>query len=431
LTVIKHNEVQRHLKRLTQDTGSVPYPVCLLYGEEVLTKAALQSVLNVLMPESARQYSYETWEGTPENILAAVQSLNTYALLDNGKVVALLDSPLFSATQKETTPSDSARQGLSTIGDASEVLMTALSDKFPDNHYLIMTASAVDKRRRLYKVTEKAGLVVDCSVPQGDRQADRVAQEAVLRESMQDLLSKHDKKLEPSAFAALCDMTGFDIRTFQNNLNKLVDYVGDRKHITIADISVALERTKQDPIYAFTNALLEKDVGNVLFYMDSLLSNGYHELQLLAAAVNQVRRLLVIRDFATSAAGVTWQAGMSYNTFRDQVMPLIQNHDAALKEQLADWDRFLAGDEAVVNEPKKRLTGTDLLIAPNPNNAYPVYKLMQKAVTFHAAELLDALKVLGQADGHLKSSGQPPRSILSDAILKICSGLGPQSSSRR
>ena len=414
-----------------QDTGSVPYPVYLLYGEEVLTKAALQSVLNVLMPESARQYSYETWEGTPENVFVAVQSLNTYALLSSGKVVALLDSSLFSATQKGTAPSDNARQGQSTTGDAAGILMTALSDKFPDNHYLIVTAEAVDKRRRLYKVMESAGLVVDCSVLQGDRQADRVAQEAVLRESMQGLLSKHDKVLEPSAFAALCDMTGFDIRTFQNNLNKLVDYVGDRKNITIADISAALERTKQDPIYAFTNALLEKDLGNVLFYMDSLLSNGYHELQLLAAAVNQVRRLLVIRDFATASAGGVWQTGMSYNTFRDQVMPLIQNHDTALKEQLADWDRSLASDEEAANESKRPLTGTDLLIAPNPNNAYPVYKLMQKAMTFHTAELLDALKALGRADGYLKSSGQPHRSILADAILNICSGLGSQNSRNR
>ncbi len=424
MTLIKHNEVQRHFKRLTQAKASVPYPVYLLYGEEVLTKATLQIVLNSLMPVSARQYSYETWEGSPENVFSAVQSLNTYALLDSGKVVALLDSSFFSATQKGAVSSDNTRQKQVTTGDASDILMTALSDKFLDNHYLIMTTAAVDKRLRLYKVTEKVGLVIDCSVPHGDRQADRVAQEAVLRESMQGLLSKHDKMLEPSAFTALCDMTGFDIRTFQNNLNKLIDYVGDRKSITPEDIALALERTKQDPIYAFTNALSEKDVKNVLFYMDSLLSNGYHELQLLAAAVNQIRRLIVIRDFATTSAGGVWQAAMSYNAFRDRVMPLIQKHDTALKEALAEWERSLEGEAAAANESKKRVAGTDLLIAPNPNNAYPVYKLMQRAVTFRAEELLDALKTLGQADGYLKSSGQPSRSILTDSILKICSRLG-------
>jgi DNA polymerase-3 subunit delta len=426
LTLIKHNQIQKHLKRLTQDKGSVSCPVFLLYGEEVLTKAALQSVLNSLMPEPARKYSYETWEGIPENVLTAVQYLNTYALLDKGKVVSLLNSPLFSAGQKETSPPDGDRQEKSSPGDAAEILMAALSNKFPDNHYLIMTAAAVDKRRRLYKVVENAGLVVDCSVPQGDRQADKVAQEAVLRESMQTLLSKHKKTLETSAFAALCDLTGFDMRTFQNNLNKLIDYAGDRKNITLEDISVALERTKQDPVYAFTNALSEKDVGGVLFYMDSLLSNGYHELQLLAAAVNLVRRLLIIKDIASVGAGDAWHAGMPYNAFRDRVMPLIQAHDTALKEQLADWDRSLSGDREAAGASQKRPVGTDLLIAPNPNNAYPVYKLMQKAVTFHAEELREALKILGRADGFLKSSGQPSRAILTDAILKICGGIATE-----
>jgi DNA polymerase-3 subunit delta len=423
LTVIKHNQVQKHLKRLIQDKGSVFYPVCLLYGEEVLTKAALQSVLKFLMPEPARHYSYEAWEGIPENVLTAVQCLNTYALLDRGKVVSLLDSPLFYAGQKGTSPPDSAGQETSSPGDAAEILMAALSDKFPDNHYLIMTAGAVDKRRKLYKVVENVGLVVDCSVPRGDRQADKVAQEAVLRDSMRTLLSKHKKIMETSAFAALCDLTGFDIRTFQNNLSKLIDYVGDREHITLEDISVALERTKQDPVYAFTNALSEKNVGSVLFYMDSLLSNGYHELQLLAAAVNLVRRLLVIKEMATTDAGDAWHAGMSYNAFRDRVMPLIQAHDTALKEQLADWDRSLSGDPKTADAPKKIPVGTDLLIAPNPNNAYPVYKLMQKAVTFHTEELQEALKILNRADGYLKSSGQPSRAIMIDAILKICSGI--------
>ena len=422
MTVIKHSEVQRHLKRFAPDKGPIPYPVFLLYGEEVLTKGALQSIMDFLMPVPSRQYSYEAMAGSPENVPDAVQRLNTYALLDSGKVVSLLDSPLFSAAQTEAAPTEKGRPGQARPGDAAEILTAALADKFPDRHHLIITTANVDKRRKVYKAVEEAGLVVDCSVPQGDRQADRVAQDAVLRESMQELLSRHDKVLETSAYTALCDMTGFDIRTFQNNLSKLIDYVGDRKNITLEDVAAALERTKQDPIYAFTNALSEKDPGKVLFYMDSLLANGYHELQLLAAAVNQIRRLLVIRQFATAQAGEAWQTGMPYNAFRDRVMPLIQTHDKALKEQLAEWDRSLSDKEEPAGVIKKQTTGTDLLIAPNPNNAYPVYKLMQRAVTFHAAELLDALRVLGQADEHLKSSGQAPRSILAHAVLKICSG---------
>ena len=423
MTVIKHNEVQRHLERVTQNTGSTRYPVYLLFGEDVLTKTALQTILDLLMPVTARQYNYEALEGSPENILDAVQRLNTYALLDSGKIVALLDSPLFSAGQKGTASADNTQQGGIASGHATDLLIAALTDTFPQNHYLIMTTPAVDKRRRLYKIMEEAGLVVDCSVPQGNRQADRVAQDAVLRESMQALLSKRKKTLESSAFAALCNMTGFDLHIFQNNLNKLMDYVGDRKTITVADVTFVLERTKQDPIYEFTNALSDKDVGNALFYMNSLLANGYHELQLIAASVNQIRRLLVIRQFVDDTAGSAWQANMPYNAFRDQFMPLIQTHDKNLKEQLADWDQSLLAGDGLEGQPKKRpAVTTDLLIAPNPKNAYPVYKLLQKAAKFSTSELIDALTALSQADGRLKSSGQPPRSIVADVVLKICGG---------
>ena len=421
MTVIRHNEVQGYLKDFEPGEGSVPYPVYLLYGEEVLRKAALQKLLSFLMPGSSRRYSYETWEGSPENVLDAIQHLNTYALLDSGKVVALLDSTLYSSTQKGTAPPDKTEKMRSGSGDAADILMAALADKFPDRHYLVITTAAIDKRRRLYKATEEVGLVVDCSVPQGDRQADKVAQDAVLRESMQDLLTKHHKVLEPSAFAALCEMTGFDLSTFLNNLSKLIDYVGNRKGITLADVSFVLERTKQDPIYAFTNALSDKKIGNALFYMDSLLSNGYHELQLIAASVNQVRRLLVIRQVAGDGA---WQTYMSYNAFRAQMMPRIQAHDTHLKDQLKDWEQSLSAEEGAAGEKKKRQAGTDLLIAPNPNNAYPVYKLMQKAEKFNDSELIAALQLLGRADSRLKSSGQPPRSILADVVLKICSGNG-------
>ena len=44
-------------------------------------------------------------------------------------------------------------------------------------------------------------------------------------------------------------MTGFDLRTFINNLEKLIAYTGERKNITKDDVKSVLERTRIDPIY--------------------------------------------------------------------------------------------------------------------------------------------------------------------------------------
>jgi DNA polymerase-3 subunit delta len=237
---------------------------------------------------------------------------------------------------------------------------------------------------------------------------------------MQELLSRSDKSMDAAAYAAISEMTGFDLRTFHNNLNKLIDYVGERKQIKVDDVSAVLKRSRQDPIYAFTNALGDRDLGATLFYMHSLLNNGYHELQLLAAAINFMRRLLVIKAFTDEHAQGVWHADISYNVFRDRVMAQVQAHDDELKAQLKAWEQMLSDSEGTPKGSSTPRMGSDLLIAPNPKNAYPVYKLFQKALIFSKNELIGALETLSQTDLLLKSSGQPPRSILANAVVQIC-----------
>jgi len=427
MAVIKYSKIEAHLRILTAQESSEFYPAYLLYGEELLVKKALHAILAVLTPDAKKQHGYEAWDGSSENILEAIRQLNTYALLSDSKVVALLDTPLFSQGQKPKISKTRADGSDPAADSAAAMLSDALTDGFPKRHYLIITTDSVDKRRRLYKTMEKNGLVVDCSVPLGNRQADKVAQDAVVRNIMQELLSRRGKTIDAGAFAAISEMTGFDLRTFRNNLNKLIDYVGERKEIKIDDVNLVLERSRKDPIYTFTNALGDRNLGDTLFIMDSLLSNGYHELQLLAAAINLMRRLLVIRAFAEKQGQGIIQTGLSYPVFRDRVMPLIQTHDDELKAHLVAWGQTLSQSTGSEAGPSKKRMGSDLLIAPNPKNAYPVYKLFEKAMAFTQTELFAAFKVLSHTDQLLKSSGQPPQSILANAVVKICSkadGLG-------
>jgi len=420
MAVVKYNEIESHLQGLANKEPSSLYPAYVLYGEELLVKKALQAILAMLIPEANQQHGYEAWDGSSENIVAAIRQLNTYALLGDSKVVALLDTSLFSPGQKQKVSKIRSDKVAPDIDKVATMLTDALTDGFPKRHYLIITSDSVDKRRRLYKTMEANGLVVDCSVPKGDRQADKVAQDAVVRKIMQELLSRSDKSMDAAAYAAISEMTGFDLRTFRNNLNKLIDYVGERKQIEVDDVSAVLKRSRQDPIYAFTNALGGRNLGETLFYMDSLLNNGYHELQLLAAAINFMRRLLVIKAFADEQPRGVWHADISYNLFRDRVMALVQAHDDELKAQLTAWEQMLSDPEGSPKGSSKPRTGSDLLIAPNPKNAYPVYKLFQKSLVFSKKELIGALETLSQTDLLLKSSGQPPRSVLANAVVKIC-----------
>jgi DNA polymerase-3 subunit delta len=118
---------------------------------------------------------------------------------------------------------------------------------------------------------------------------------------------------------------------------------------------------------------------------------------------------------------------MKFGQFKNRVMPSIQAFDRDLLKQLETWDNMISKDADKDNqgamkkgEKKRSKTVTDLVIAKNPNNPYPVYQMLLKSEMFTTDELIATLESLSQSDLRLKSTGQKPRLILEKAILCIC-----------
>lgn len=480
----------RELNNYLEDRKAGDFaPVYLIYGQELLYKNSLEALVHALIPADQRSLGYEPVEGTNENIKEAIERSNTYSLLSATKVVAICDSKIFYSKQdqdrllekaKEAYDTDDIKKGakylLSLMGllnlsyddvskanrsktikfdidrfgddewidkivrfciekslaigseeDNAAFLQKAVEKGFPKGNYLIITTDMVDKRRKLFKTIREQGMIIDCSVPKGDRRADRMAQEAVLSERMNEILDQFGKQMDKNAYMALYEMTGFDLRTFSNNLQKLISYVGDRKNITNHDVKSVLKRTKKDPIYDLTNAVLERNIEKSLFFLDTLLADNLHPLQVLAAITNQIRRLVLVKGFVESPHGREWHGGIQFNEFKSRIMPSIQAYDADILGQFETWDRMLSKGTGKDNQrlkkkgsKKKSRPVTDLVVAKNTKNPYPVYQMLLKSERFTMDELIAVFESLSQADLRLKSTGQSHRLILEKAIFFIC-----------
>lgn len=486
MPVINYKELETYLMERGDNQFA---PVYLIYGEDMLTKSSFDELLNALVPAAQRSLNYDPLDGTQENVHEVINRVNTFSLLPGIKVIALRDSRIFYARQdkdrilanaKKAYEDDNLKKAagylLSLMGflnltfediaksnrekslgngaaagaddawlddiiaycrenrlsipaarDDSRILQDAIEKGFPPNNHLIITTDMVDKRRGLFKTISSKGLVVDCSVPKGDRRADREVQESVLEAKRDSILAASNKTMDPATYSALYEMTGFDLRTFCNNLEKLISYVGDRSEITIADVQSVLQRTKKDPIYELTNALAERRADMSLFFLDSLLSAGIHPLQVFTALVNQVRKLLLVKDFVSSHYGGEWQAACPYGYFQKQIIPAIVEYDRLLLDQIDTWQDMLNAEPVSPNserptsrKKKKSKPVTDLIVAKNPKNAYPIYQLFKKSERFSKQELLNAVESLNAADKTLKSSGQNPKLVLEKVILGIC-----------
>lgn len=418
---ILHSEIKSYLSGLKAASGSRPLPpVLLIFGDELLYKSALQTLLDAIIPPEKQAFGYEPVDGIPENVYPVIEKINTYSFFSGQKVVGFLDTRVFYAKKNSAEILEKARDahngkdfktaaryffsllsvtGLSiedvrdksyaglnmdmdAVGDTAwldslvdycvdhpatesagedplKTLQQAVEKGFPKGNHLILTADMVDKRKGLYKAILEKGLAVDCSVPKGENWADRQAQGAVLSEQMKTILSPFGKTLDKAAFQKLVEITGFELRMFSVNLEKLVQYVGDRKTISIEDVESVLPRTRQDPIFELTNAVTDRNVDSALFYLKSLLVRGFFPLQIIAAILNQMRKILIAKDFLESPAGKFWRSGATFDQFKKQfsqtILPALQAHDAMLITRLGEWeDRLQATSEAEMPQPVKK-----------------------------------------------------------------------------
>ena len=489
MTEINYKALKNYLIEQKQHPDAKGFaPVYLIYGEEMMYKTAFEALLNVLIPEAKRSLNYDSIEGSWNHIQEGIEKANTYSLLPGKKVVAINDAKIFYSKQDEThllkrskdafesQDMDKASKdflnflGLSnlsfddiagenrskvlsldaelmnngewidqiivfckeeglnvpSVGNIDKLVQEAIQRGFPEDNHLIITTDIVDKRRRLFKVIKQHGVVVDCSVPKGERRADKIAQKTALDERMNEILSKFGATIDENAYLAMIEMIGFDLRTFSNSLQKLISYAGDRK-ITAQDVRSVLKRTKKDPLFELTNAISNRDAKRSLFFLDSLLTDRTHPLQVLATITNQMRKLLLLKGFRESTHGRSWQTGTHFDQFKRKTMPAIQAYDGDLLNELTAWDRYLSKDieqddqgEKKKSSKKKDQPATDLIISRHPQNPYPVFQMLLKSEMFTTEELIVVLEVLSQADLQLKSTRQSPKLILEKVIFQIC-----------
>jgi DNA polymerase-3 subunit delta len=246
---------------------------------------------------------------------------------------------------------------------------------------LLITASHLDRRTRLYKIFEEKGGVLDLTLER-DRTG-RISRERVA-EFVDRRLKEAGKKIESQAKEILLARAGEELWAIHQELEKLLLYVGEDPWIKSKDVEEAFLDHGEGWIFDLTGAIAERDSVRALGYLERLLSQGEHPLKLLATIASEVRRLLVARQLIEGELRHKWRKQMSYQQFQasipEQGMPVLT--------------RSMYGD----------------------------YMTFTKADNFTSQELLRFLDSIYQTDIRLKSTGHSPRILMERLILEMCRG---------
>lgn len=274
------------------------------------------------------------------------------------------------------------------VVDPSEQLEKFLLQGLPAENCLILTAEAVDKRKRIFKVIDKTGMVLHFGEIRGE-----AATKEALKLEAQKLLTQYGKTMAPAAWIALGKKTGFELRPSLNELQKLMSFVGARTVIEEKDVDAVVGKTSEDSIFDLTAALAEKNAVAALSALKALLDQGTHHLMILTMISREIRLLLQASLLIRSGKLPRFAPNIEYSSFQKNIYP------AAAR---------LASDVS-----RKE----DLLVHKHP---FVIFNALRNCSRFSYPVLVNYLDDLVDMDRAMKSSATDPQLLLERFLVKAC-----------
>jgi DNA polymerase-3 subunit delta len=189
--------------------------------------------------------------------------------------------------------------------------------------------------------------------------------------------------VQPDAARELIDSLGADMMLVSRELEKLVLYVGEKRHITLGDVETMVLAAKQRSLYELTDAISAKDKARALAVLDALLSSSEGDdaaIGHLYMLARTFRQMLVILEKNVRDSRTIWQAlwqGFRLPPFAaDDIIRQARRYQS--RRELTRALKLIARADMALrtNPPSKRLVLEQLVIqlAEEPKAAAAEWK---------------------------------------------------------
>ncbi|MDA3835602.1 MAG: hypothetical protein PF495_19695, partial [Spirochaetales bacterium] len=275
------------------------------------------------------------------------------------------------------TPQDSATDGAALVSQT-------LERGIPKSNHLIILAETIDKRKKLFKLLDEQGVIIDLSVDNSLSSAGKKEQAGVIRELINNTFAEMGKRPGPNVLEMILERTGFHPVAAVREAEKLCLYADDKPVVSGDDVEMVTSQTREDALFELNEAFATRNLGSALLLLHRLLQAGIHPLAIVATLRNLIRKLLFLRALQDQQEP-TYQSGQAFNVFQNSYLPHI-------KEKNTD-NEFLKG------------------------HPFVTYKGFQQAERFSQHQLKSGLKKLLDAEFNLIGSGLREALILENFFL--------------
>jgi len=235
--------------------------IYVIYGQEkLLLEEALERLKKKLSGEIDLTLNYEEFRGPETNSDAILRVANTIPFFGSKRLIVVKE------VDKLTVSDDF----LDYIDNPSEFT------------HLVLMADKIDKRSKLFKITNKKGYAYEYKPP-GQKELPKWIKEKFLKEG---------KKITEDAVRYICLNVDNDLMRIQNEVEKVCLYYQDKKTLNSADIEILVEKSSENTIFELVDLIGRRKEGEALKVLNNLIENGQPVPFLFHMMLRQFRLLL-------------------------------------------------------------------------------------------------------------------------------------------
>lgn len=253
-------------------------PVYIVYGEDsLLMRRVVDALLNAALPEAEREFNLDVLDGSNTTVAHVIALATNLPFLSSRRVVWVREAERLKELDK--------------LADALN------KGRLPATTHLILQRSPNAERQgergilqaALDRAVDKIGAIVDCSInPRTER--------GQLMKFVSDEAQRWGKKIAPTAIALLTTRAGHDFFRLTNEIHKLAHFVPmDIGMITNAHVEQMVAKTVEEKIFALTDAIGKRAIGDALHVLHDLLDHGYAPEVIIGQITRHLRMLFQAR----------------------------------------------------------------------------------------------------------------------------------------
>lgn len=277
---------------------------------------------NIIKTSEANAYNINKYDCEEVNVGEAVQDAMTPPFLCSQKIVLIKNPHFLTATKTD-------------IKHDTNLLIYYLHNPLPSTTLLIdATNLTLDKKKEVVKELLKVANISET------KELTAVEAEGWLKRQF----TLKGYTIYNDAVKEFFNRNGLNLMRARNEVEKLINFVGHNKYVTVDDVKAVVTREIETEVFALTNAIIEKNKERIILIYQDLLKIGKDAMQLMGLLSRNLCDLLSVglyielgymQDEIAKALNVS--TGRAYYLMRDAKA----FSNARLKEyvsRLADLD---------------------------------------------------------------------------------------------